>query len=251
MNLKMFKNDIFARECIKPYKQIVIYAFGFIASVLLGITFYNVWWSGVVFIPFAIYLINTLKKEIVEKRRHKERRIFLDGLELMLLSLETGLSDENAYINAGERLFELNPKSITAQMWNSSKTRLLRNETLDDILYDLAKNTGMEEIREFRDIYMIARVSGGNLIEIIETIIDRSNDRAEVSREIHIVISGKRFEERIMCFMPFMMILYLRSSGDFINSLYGNLQGVIVMSVCAFIYMIAFMRAEKIVDIRL
>ncbi len=53
------------------------------------------------------------------------------------------------------------------------------------------KNTGMEEIREFRDIYMIARVSGGNLIEIIETIIDRSNDRAEVSREIHIVISGK------------------------------------------------------------
>ena len=238
MNLKMFKNDIFARECIKPYKQIVIYAFGFIASVLLGI-------------PFAIYLINTLKKEIVEKRRHKERRIFLDGLELMLLSLETGLSDENAYINAGERLFELNPKSITAQMWNSSKTRLLRNETLDDILYDLAKNTGMEEIREFRDIYMIARVSGGNLIEIIETIIDRSNDRAEVSREIHIVISGKRFEERIMCLMPFMMILYLRSSGDFINSLYGNLQGVIVMSVCAFIYMIAFMRAEKIVDIRL
>ncbi len=45
-----------------------IYAFGFIASVLLGITFYNVWWSGVVFIPFAIYLINTLKKEIVEKK---------------------------------------------------------------------------------------------------------------------------------------------------------------------------------------
>ncbi len=29
---------------------------------------------------------------------------------------------------------------------------------------------------------MIARVSGGNLIEIIETIIDRSNDRAEVSK---------------------------------------------------------------------
>ena len=54
-----------------------------------------------------------------------------------------------------------------------------------------------------------------------------------------------------MCLMPFMMILYLRSSGDFINSLYGNLQGVIVMSVCAFIYMTAFMRAEKIVDIRL
>lgn len=159
MNLKMFKNDIFARECIKPYKQIVIYAFGFIASVLLGITFYNVWWSGVVFIPFAIYLINTLKKEIVEKRRHKERRIFLDGLELMLLSLETGLSDENAYINAGERLFELNPKSITAQMWNSSKTRLLRNETLDDILLGLDSDTFY--------IYHVAAVMVDNLRRLL------------------------------------------------------------------------------------
>ncbi len=83
----------------------MIYAFGFIASVLLGITFYNVWWSGVVFTPFAIYLINTLKKEIVEKRRHKERRIFLDGLELMLLFLRQAYRMRNAYINAGERLF--------------------------------------------------------------------------------------------------------------------------------------------------
>lgn len=251
MNLSMFRNDIFTKKCIKPYEHIIICSVGCILSVVLGITFYDVWWSGVVFIPFTVYLVNVLKKEITEKRKQNERKIFLDGLELMLLSIETGLSDENSYINAGEKLIEVNPKSVTAQIWYSSGARLLRNETLDDILYDFADNTGMEEISEFRDIYMIAKVSGGNLIEIIETIIDRSNDRSEVEREIRIIISGKRFEERIMCLMPFMMIIYLRSSGNFINSLYGNIQGVIIMSICAFVYVIAFVRAEKIVDIRL
>ena len=54
MNLSMFRNDIFTKKCIKPYEHIIICSVGCILSVVLGITFYDVWWSGVVFIPFTV-----------------------------------------------------------------------------------------------------------------------------------------------------------------------------------------------------
>ena len=53
-----------------------------------------------------------------------------------------------------------------------------------------------------------------------------------------------------MSVMPGVIILYMRFSfGSFMNGLYGNITGAVIMTVCLLIYTGAFMLGKKLVRI--
>ena len=57
-------------------------------------------------------------------------------------------------------------------------------------------------------------------------------------------------EQVIMSMMPFGIILYMQlTSPGFLQILYGNLFGIITMSVCLGIYFFAYWMGCRIVDI--
>ena len=88
------------------------------------------------------------------------------------------------------------------------------------------------------------------MIEIIRSTASTIRQKAEVEQEIQTIISGKKMEVKVMQIMPFAMIGYLRlTSPEFLASLYGNVAGIIVMSICLFIYVIAVWFAKRIVEI--
>ena len=65
-------------------------------------------------------------------------------------------------------------------------------------------------------------------------------------------ITGKRLEQRVMVCMPLVITLYLRlTSPEYIDVLYGNVMGIIVMTICLLIYAAAVMLAQKITDINI
>ena len=52
--------------------------------------------------------------------------------------------------------------------------------------------------------------------------------------------------------MPLVITLYLRlTSPEYIDVLYGNVMGIIVMTICLLIYAAAVMLAQKITDINI
>ena len=55
-----------------------------------------------------------------------------------------------------------------------------------------------------------------------------------------------------MVCMPLVITLYLRlTSPEYIDVLYGNVMGIIVMTICLLIYAAAVMLAQKITDINI
>ena len=75
-------------------------------------------------------------------------------------------------------------------------------------------------------------------------------EKIDTKQEIDAQISSKAFEQKVMSIVPICIILYLRASfGGFIEMLYGNVVGIIVMTVCLFIYTAALFWGRKIVDI--
>ena len=75
-------------------------------------------------------------------------------------------------------------------------------------------------------------------------------EKIDVEREIHTVISAKKMELRIMSVIPFAMIVYLRLSfPEFLSVLYGNVAGIIIMSVCLAIYLVSYEVGKRIVEI--
>ena len=64
------------------------------------------------------------------------------------------------------------------------------------------------------------------------------------------MMAAKKLEFRIMSAIPIAMICYLKMSfPSFMEVLYGNLMGIVIMTVCLLIYVIAFEFGKKIVEI--
>ena len=65
-------------------------------------------------------------------------------------------------------------------------------------------------------------------------------------------MAGKKLEGRIMNGMPLFILAYLKlTSGDFLELLYGNVLGVVVMTTALAAYAGAIRLSEKILDIRI
>ena len=114
----------------------------------------------------------------------------------------------------------------------------------------MAKRTHVQDIKDFAEVFRIAKRSGGDLPGILRNTADLISDRIEVSREINTQIASKKMEQKIMDLVPFGIILYIdTTSPGFFDPLYHSVFGVAVMSVMLLVYLAAYLLAEKILDI--
>ena len=112
----------------------------------------------------------------------------------------------------------------------------------------------MYRSRQERDLKITTAAAADNI-----TIASTENETGAVAvamtsteEEIDALIAAKAFEQKIMSLMPACIILYMRVSfHGFIETLYGNLFGVIVMTACLALYAAAFLWGKKIVSIEL
>ena len=64
------------------------------------------------------------------------------------------------------------------------------------------------------------------------------------------MISAKKMEQKIMNFVPFLIIFYIgTTSRGFFDVLYHNLIGIAVMTVCLGFYGVAYLLSKRIVEI--
>ena len=107
------------------------------------------------------------------------------------------------------------------------------------------------DISYFAEIFRYAKRSGGDIPAIIKQTVRIIREKAEVQREIDTIISGRKMEQRVMVFIPMGILMYLRITSDsFINVLYGNAAGIVVMTICLMVYGTAVLVSGKIVDIK-
>ncbi|HCA70321.1 MAG TPA: type II secretion system protein F, partial [Lachnospiraceae bacterium] len=76
------------------------------------------------------------------------------------------------------------------------------------------------------------------------------SDKVEVKREIITMVTAKKYEADIMKIIPLGIIFYLQFfSPGFLDPLYHNILGKMVMSILLIAYLCAYYLADKIVAI--
>lgn len=204
----------------------------------------------VMFIPLILLVIFYLKRWKIAKRKRLLEREFEEMLGCISAALRTGYSLENSFSEAEKEMILMygNDSDIAREL--GIITRGLRlNMTIVELMRDMAKRCGINDIISFCEILIIAKKSGGNIIEIAKHTADNIRDKRELEEEINAIIAGKRFEYAIMCIMPFIMLIYLRlCSPGYLSVMYGNLAGIFVMSTCLVIYILSVAAASKIMN---
>ncbi len=220
---------------------------------MIAYVFYRSVIAAVFLLPLMLFFFKYKRAELKRKRKFELSMEFREAIMSVNASLTAGYSIENAFVEAGKDMAKLYGEDGLITKEFIYLTRALRaNETLETILSDMAARSGVEDIRDFADVFAAAKRSGGDLNRIIRRAADTISEKMDVKREIETLTSSKRYENRIMEIVPFAIICYISlTSPDFIESLYHNAVGIAVMTVCLCIYGAGFVMAERIVNIQI
>lgn len=184
--------------------------------------------------PYVYLHYKQRKKERAKKDNNEFCRKFRDGIMSVSFALNVGYSIENAFIQAVEELELIygRDSDITIK-FRYIVVRLGQNENIEDIFMDFAEESKVEDIIYFAEIFRYAKRSGGDLISIIRNTTQIIQQKEEVLSEIDTIISGKRMEQRVMSIIPAAIVVYLKfTAAEFIQPLYGNMYGAVIMTVC-------------------
>lgn len=223
-----------------------------IKGIIICYLFYDSYKACPLLIPFALFDYKNMKKLKLEKQKYQLTVQFKSVMESVVTSLNAGYSLERSFADSRKDLLLLYDKTaLIFQELDYILAGLEMNIPLEKLLKDFGDRSGIEDIRNFANVVMVAKRSGGNLIHIIQKTVNSIMDKLAVEEEIETLITSKKLEERIMMVMPYGIIFYLRmTNGELLQVLYHNVLGVVLMTVFLTVIYIADMWAGKIMEIR-
>ena len=232
----------------------VVAAAEFLAlDALVSLLFYRSW------IPFALFLgifpfFLKQKRTACRKQQILQmQREFLDGMQFTLTALQAGYAMENAFAEALSELRKLyEPDAFIVKEFRYLAAQLQMNVPAETLIMSLAVRSGVEDIRNFADVFVTARKTGGDMIAIIRNTISGMRQKEETREEIETVLAGKRLEQRIMSVIPLFILFYVSlTSPGLLSGMYSTGIGIAVMTGCLLVYGGAFLWGRKIMDIQI
>lgn len=222
-------------------------------SAVFAYLFYRSWlvFAGL-WIFYPVYR-RRKKKGMICRRQDILCRQFKDSIQCAASSMAAGYSIENAFREAyAEIKQQYGPDALMTEELRSITSCLSLNIPLEQLLYDFANRSGLEDVRSFCEVFVFAKRSGGDFIQIIHMTAARISEKNELMEAIQTEISGKRMEQKVMNLMPLFILLYVDVSfGGYLDGLYHNIAGAAVMTACLVVYIGAYLLSEKIMSVQI
>ena len=235
MRKNLSKPDIWKH--IKPYMKIetlLVALTGIFICMIIGYLFYDTWIGGVCLSPACVMFCRFYSRWKEKRNKRQMLSEFKELLYTLSGNLKTGYSVENAWLGARKDMSLLYPQgSVILHELDIIASQLHLNVPIEKAVDAFAERTGLDEIQSFAEVLSTAKRSGGNLVHMMDKIASIIAEKIEVEQEIQTILSGKQMEQRIMCGMPILMLLYLKVTNiGYLDSMYHNWLGIIVMTFC-------------------
>lgn len=221
-------------------------------TIFLGLFFYKSFIAVILMIPVGVFYLTLIFKKKTEEKRERLRSEFKDAILSVAANLRTGYAVENAFRETLQEMKLLHGResAIYRELYQIIQG-LANGGTIETLMRQFAKKTGLTEIQEFADVFALAKRSGGNLAEIIYETAAVIGEKIEVEKEIQVLTSAKRLEQNIMSAVPFAIVLYVgATSKGYFDVLYTTAAGRAIMTACLGIYLTAYILGKKIAEIQ-
>ncbi len=113
------------------------------------------------------------QKRTWRRRRKREmQRQFLDAIQMMAASLQSGYSVENAVRASAKELEKLYPRDtfIVLEFQNMA-LQLDRNQSVESLLQDLGERSQVEDRQSFAEVFLTVKRTGGDLLHAIRNTV--------------------------------------------------------------------------------
>lgn len=222
------------------------------AACFLSWFFYRSAWGLLLFAPLAARGFCRAGRALEKKRRGELERQFQECILSAAAGMRAGYSIENAFCESmGDMRMMFGSRGRIVRELEEVMRGLRNHIPLERLFMTLGEKSGSVYILEFAEILAIAHQSGGNPAEVIADTAEALSARWRTAAEIEVLLSGRKLEGKIMNWMPFLLVLYVRlGTPEYFDVLYHNPAGITVMTLLAAVYLISTLLTEKITDIR-
>lgn len=191
-----------------------------------------------------------LRKSRIRERKKILNYHFRDFLSSLHTSMLAGYALENAIRQAAADLEKLYGKEdILCRELKEIRKKMELQKTVEQLFWDLGRRSGDEDIRNFAVVILIAKRTGGDMGAVLQSTWRTISEKIDTEKEIDAVIASGRYEQTIMSIMPAAILVYLRLTfTGFLDLLYGNTVGILVMTGCLALYLSAFFWGRKMTE---
>ena len=223
-----------------------------VMTALISYVFYDSIYAVLILFPALFLFLKTIKKGLIRKRKDLLKIQFRDMIDSIASALRAGYSIENAFYESRKDMLRLHGRdSLIVKELQYFFLKLENGIALEAILSDFESRAEIEDISDFSEIFVLAKRNGGDFTGIIGKTVRIMKEKDETEREISVILSGRKYEQRIMCIIPIGIIIYLRiTSREFLSVLYHNPAGTVIMTACLAIYIASYMISVRLIDIR-
>lgn len=220
-------------------------------TLLTAWLYYRTLWAAAALLPFWVWHFRMMAGETCRKKESAFARQFKEAILTVSSALNTGYSVENAFRETKKELLLIYPEDARISKELQIVVRQLRLQVpVEQALEEFAGRVDLEDLRSFTAVFIAAKRSGGDMLAIIKDTAAQIGDKIDVKREIETILAAKQYEFRVMSAVPYAIIGYMTLSfPEFMGTLYGNLAGTGVMTVCLLIYVGAYYLGLKIIRI--
>lgn len=210
--------------------------------------FYRSMWAVLFLWPVGVWLYLKTQIEKGKKRRDRLEAEFQDCMLSLSANLRAGCSVEHAFLEVLPDMEAIYGKeSLMAKELRQIRKGLSNNASLEKLLYELGARSATESIREFGEVFSIARVSGGDMPGILTSTAELIGDKITLRKQLQVMISGRKLEQNVMSVIPFFLVIYIEvANKGFFDVLYQEWFGRFIMTGCLIVYLVAFAWAQRI-----
>lgn len=218
----------------------------------VGYIFYHKWYLSAILMLLALKWPPMRVKQIIAKRHSDLAIQFKDMLYSLSSSLSAGKSIETGLKECLQDLKIMYPDDDTYIIKEVSYIvrGVEMNETIEDMFAQFAERAHNEDIENFVDIFRTCKRTGGDMVQVIKNTSQTIGEKIEIKQEINTMISGKKFEFKVLMVMPVFLILLLAlSSPDYMAPVFDTFLGNIVMTIAIGLFGVAYLVGSKIMSI--
>ncbi len=198
----------------------------------------------------AVLFLPIRRKQIIEQRKKKLRRQFIDLLDSLATSISAGKNVPDAFIAAKEDLLvQYQPDAFIVEEVDNIISGIRNNVDVGSMLLNFGERSGIQDIRTFGRVFETAYSKGANLKDVIRNCHVILSNKCEIEGEIETKVASTKNEQNIMIIMPIILIAMLKLTGDDFAKNFTTPSGILCTTIAVVAFVGAYFLGRKILTI--
>lgn len=226
------------------------YGIGFlIATAVLTIFYRNIFIALVAGVIAGFVSIKIYNRYLIDKRKKQLLLQFKDLMESLATSYSAGKNTPQAFETAyADLLTTYGEEALIVEEVKIIVTGLFNNFTIEALLMNLAKRSGLEDIRTFADVFEVCNRQGADVKNIVDDTSMMIRDKIDIELEIKKMLNSSKMELNILIAMPCLVALIMNSDSS-MSIVNNNPKNLIIKTICIAIFAVAYFAGSKIVNV--